>query len=199
MPRRVQNRVLDLVEQSLDTTLEREVCPDWLRRPGAVECGDLWETVQAIYAELTGMALPELMPARERWSIDAVLQRGDEAPRIVEVDEAQHFSPPRAQTLKLYPGDTSTSFDTTLWARRSAAVTKLRGGGWGRACPPLFPDEGGRHLQRAFRDGLADLLPSRHGWGPTVRIGDFEVLAWLDDADAVERMSELLEHKGLVL
>jgi hypothetical protein len=41
-----------------------------------------------------------------------------------------------------------------------------------RPCPPLFPDAGGRHLQRAFRDALADLVPLEHGWLPTLRIAD---------------------------
>ena len=34
---------------------------------------------------------------------------------------------------------------------------------------------GVRHRQRAFRDALADLLPALHGFGPTIRIGHFEV------------------------
>lgn len=37
---------------------------------------------------------------------------------------------------------------------------------------------GGRHRQRAFRDALADLLPPLHGFGPTIRIGHFEVERW---------------------
>ena len=76
-------------------------------------------------------------------------------------------------------------------------MTKLRGGGFGRACPPLFPDVGGRHLQRAYRDALADLLPQLHGWAPTLRIGDFEVTSWIHSDDAEDRMADLLESKGL--
>ena len=135
------------------------------------------------------------MPSRERRSIDAVLTDADGGIRIVEVDEVQHFTPPRARALAHYPPGTGTAFDREEWQRRSAASTKLRGGGFARPCPPLFPDPGGRHLQRAFRDSLADLLPAEHSWRPTLRIGDFEVKDWLHAPDASERMAVLLRNK----
>jgi hypothetical protein len=40
---------------------------------------------------------------------------------------------------------------------------------------------------------LADLLPSEHGWRPTLRIGDFEVLPWIYTSAAESRMRELLD------
>lgn len=197
MARELQNRVLDLVEHSLSTSLKREVSPEWLKRPGPVECGPLWSTVQAIYIDLTDAILPDEMPPRERRSIDAVLTGPDGLPRIVEVDEVQHFTPPRAKTLALYPHDTRTAFDRQVWATHAAANTKMRGGGFGRPCPPLFPEPGGRHLQRAFRDALADLLPGVNSWAPTLRIADFEVLDWLRASDADVRMKALLYAKGV--
>ena len=52
-------------------------------------------------------------------------------------------------------------------------------------------------MQRAFRDTLADLLPSEHAFEPTLRIGDFEVLPWIYTNDAEARMRDLLdEHFG---
>lgn len=122
-------------------------------------------------------------------------KRGPRSRRIVEVDEAQHFNSFRALTLDHYRADVVTSFDRVVWRQRSAAVTKLRGGGWARPKPPLFPDQGGRHLQRAFRDMLADVLPLSYDWAPTLRIGRFEVEAWLMKADAEERMRALLAEK----
>lgn len=135
------------------------------------------------------------MPARERRSIDAILTEATGRPRIVEVDEVQHFSPPRARTLALDPSEAQTAFDQSDWANRSAAATRLRGGGFARPCPPLIPEPGGRHLQRAFRDALADLLPSIHGWVPTLRVGDFEILDWLHADDAADRMAALLDDR----
>lgn len=198
MAREVQNRVLDLIDEVLDTSMVREVCPSWLRRPGRAESRDLWPTLQAIFTDLTGDVLPDEMPPRERRSIDGVLTDANGAPRIVEVDEVQHFTPPRARTFALYPNQVVTAFDRDTWANRSRATGKLRGGGFGRPCPPLFPDPGGRHLQRAYRDAVADLLPGQHGWGPTLRVGDFEVAAWLHDEDASDRMRVLLHDKGVI-
>lgn len=65
----------------------------------------------------------------------------------------------------------------------------------GEGQAPLFPDEGGRHLQRAFRDMLADLLPPARGWSPTLRIAHFEVEAWLDAPGAEHRMRAFLQKK----
>ncbi|WP_210504526.1 hypothetical protein [Nocardioides xinjiangensis] len=197
MARQLQNRVLDLVDDVLSTTVRREVAPDWLRRPGAVEWRQAWPTVQAIYRELTGGTLPDTMPPRERRSIDAVLSSPDGVERIVEVDEVQHFTPPRAKAFALYPPGTALAFDRVVWTERAAATARLPGGGFARPCPPLLPAAGGRHLQRAFRDALADLLPLQHGWAPTLRIGDFEVRTWLADDDAPERMEALLAAKGV--
>lgn len=168
MARELQTRVLDLLEAVAETSLQRETCPAWLRRPGAAECGQRWPVIQVIYRDPTGGELPEVMPIRERRRLDAVLTSAGGTPRIVEIDEAQHFTRPRARTFAHYPAQTATAFDQHTWQRRAAAATAVRGGGWGRQCTPLFPDPGGRHLQRAFRDALADLLPEAHEWAPTL-------------------------------
>ena len=195
MAREVQNRVLDLVDEAFGVPTKREQCPDWLCRPGRSECRNLWDTACNVYRELTGLDLPDVMPSRERRSLDAVIEHRDGTRRVIEADEAQHFNRHRALTLEHYPEGTRLAFDRALWRERSLACTKLRGGGWGRAKPPLFPDEGGRHLQRAFRDMLADLLPPARGWSPTLRIAHFEVEAWLDAPGAVDRMRAFLQNK----
>lgn len=71
------------------------------------------------------------------------------------------------------------------------------GGGFGKPKPPLFPGEGGRHRQRAFRDALADLLPPVHGWLPTIRISDTEVTAIIAAPDAVSSLRTLLHERGV--
>lgn len=57
--------------------------------------------------------------------------------------------------------------------------------------PPLFPGEGGRHRQRAFRDALTDILAPGYGFAPTLRIADFEVEDWINLPDRTERMLHL--------
>ena len=81
MARELQNRVLDLVQQATGITLQREVAPPWLMRPGRIETKQLWSTVSSIFNHLTNTDLPDVMPVRERRSIDAVLLGSDRRPR----------------------------------------------------------------------------------------------------------------------
>jgi hypothetical protein len=186
----LQNAVVPLVARILDAELV--ATPPWLLRPGPPECGSCWQTVCSIYRELTALELPEAMPPRETRRVDAVLNTGDGQPRILEVDETQHVNRYRALTLRHYPPEAQVAFPIEKWIEQSEKKTRLEGGGFGKPKPPLFPAEYGRHAQRAFRDALADLLPPDHGWQPTLRIGDFEVLGWIYTGDADARMRELL-------
>ena len=169
--------------------------PDWLQRPGAAEAGRRWGLIRAVYAELTGMELPEVMPPRERRTVDCVLQRRGEPPRMVEFDETQHFNRYRAITLRRYPRTMRVAFDRGAWLRACDAKSAMEGGGFARPKPPLFPQEDGRHRQRAYRDALADLLPAVHGWLPTLRIADLEVKPWIYDRGARARIADLLANR----
>ena len=191
----IERAILSLVR---DTLMIQEECktPDWLLRPAEIECRNSWSVIQLIYQALTSRSLPHEMPPRERRKVDAVI-RTAAGPRIVEVDETQHFNEYRAETLRLYPASTLLAFDSDAWIKKSSTKKRLEGGGFGRPCPPLFPDEGGRHRQRAFRDALCDLVPLEHGFLPTLRIAYFEVHGWLYSADARDRMRTLLAAKGV--
>jgi hypothetical protein len=59
----------------------------------------------------------------------------------------------------------------------------------------LFPQEDGRHRQRAFRDALADVLPRRPRLLPTLRIADFEVEGWLGQRGAKARVAALITDR----
>ena len=65
-------------------------------------------------------------------------------PRILEVDEKQHFNAYRSATLRRYKDDVPLAFNADLWIARSDAKPKLEGGGFSRPIPPLFPGVGGR-------------------------------------------------------
>jgi hypothetical protein len=196
MPRETERAVLKLVVEILGGTEERT--PDWLMRPGADECGNRWTLIRKIYEGLTKKDLPSEMPPRESRRVDCVLRLPSSPPRIIEVDESQHFNDYRAQTLKLYPADLALAFDRNLWIAHSEAGRKLAGVGFGKPRPPLFPGEGGRHRQRAFRDALTDILPQEYGFEPTLRIAYFEVDGWLTAGDASEKMIELLRGRRLL-
>lgn len=193
MPRELETAVIALVRAGYGGA-ERPT-PEWLQRPGRAECGRRWPLVCNLYNELTAMALPDVMPARERRTVDCVLQRRGEPPRIVEFDEAQHFNRYRGLTLRKYPRSVKVAFDRSAWLAASDAKKRLEGGGFGKPKPPLFPHEDGRHRQRAFRDALTDVLPAVHGWLPTLRIADFEVSQWVDQRGAKDKMSALLAER----
>jgi hypothetical protein len=100
--------------------------------------------------------------------------------QIVEFDEDQHFSRPRLATLLLYPAQLEYGFALDHWkdlCRRIAAVDDT----------PIDRDE-----RRAWYDVLRDLVPTIHGFAPTVRLyaGD-HVWCSLDPANSKDRESFL--------
>jgi len=141
------------------------------------------------------MDLPEVMPPSDWPPLDGFLQTPGSAPRVIEVDEGLHFNNFRGMSLRRYPAGWPVAFDVKVWVRQSHAEPKQNSGALARPVPPLFPGEGGRHRQRAFRDALADILPPDHGYLPTLRIADFEVKGWIGTASAARRMEELLDSK----
>jgi hypothetical protein len=169
--------------------------PAWLQQPSRSQCGRRWPVVRRIYSELTGLELPEEPPPRERRTVDLILKKRGQAPRIVEVDETQHFNEFRAITLRGYPSSATIAFPKRDWVVACNAKKRLEGGGFAKPRPPLFPGENGRHRQRAFRDALADLVPAVHGWLPTLRIADFEVEDWIFDRRPRARMVSLLASR----
>ena len=190
MPLELQNAVVGLVLQIMKgRTLEM---PPWLVRPVRAECGKLWPLVRRIYDDLTGLELPEVMRPVERRQVVCVFSVKGQPPRILEVDETQHFNTYRARTFRHYMGKIPLAFDAALWVERSEAKVKLEGGGFSKPKPPLFPEEGGRHRQRAFRDALCDILPLSRGYLPTLRVAHFQVEQWIFTSVACQRMKELL-------
>jgi hypothetical protein len=84
-----------------------------------------------IYHELTAMELPEVMPPRERRTVDCVLRRRGEAPRVVEFAEKQHFNRFRALTIRSYPRAAAVAFDRRAWLGACDAKRRLGGGDFG--------------------------------------------------------------------
>lgn len=192
----VQHHVLNLVQEVLggELLMGSRAQPDWLQHPGKDECGDRWELLCLIYDEITeGLSLPEFDRESRSRTVDAIHVAGGER-RVVEVDEAQHFTLFRAMTLRRYPADVHLAFDRQRWLLESEKPRKLKGGNFAKPVP-LFRIPEGRHRQRAFRDTLADLLPLDRGFLPTLRIAEFEVSQWLDSPSAGDRMALMIAEK----
>jgi hypothetical protein len=79
-------------------------------------------------------------------------------PFIVEFDESQHFSQPRLITLVNYPKEFPLGFSTSRWQELCRAIDA-------RDDQPFDRDE-----RRAWYDTLRDLVPTVHGFKPTVRL-----------------------------
>lgn len=96
---------------------------------------------------------------------------------IIEYDERQHFTIPRAIALENYPKNMDLSFDLKVWISFCRAIRA-------KDPTPYYRDE-----QRAFYDSLRDILASRNGF-TVLRIKDGEYDWTLPDAK--NRLNRLL-------
>jgi len=94
-------------------------------------------------------------------------------PFIVEFDESQHFSAPRLVSLSFYPSEFKAGYPQLRWRELCLEIDA-------KDDEPVDRDE-----RRAWYDVLRDLVPTVHGFCPTVRLyaGEF---AWcsLDSSSA---------------
>lgn len=197
MARELQFQVLEVLERATRRRVYAGPTPSWLLRPGREDCGDRWALIRRMYAKLSGgLTLPPDMPVRESRAVDALVGGRGRTWQLVEIDERQHFNAYRSQTLRMYPPEVVLGFPGETWIEAGGDREPRGGGGWGAPKPPLFPMAGGRHRQRAFRDALADLLPAVHGYGPTIRIADFEVEPWIwDGRGATTKLLTIVETR----
>jgi hypothetical protein len=137
----LQLAVCELVQDIYGGAIVAET-PPWLQQPSRDNCGRRWPVAQRIYSRLAKLELPEEPPPRERRTVDLILQKRGQPPRIVEVDEKQHFNRFRAITLRAYPSSAKVAFPKRSWLEACDAKTRLEGGGFARPRPPLFPGEG---------------------------------------------------------
>lgn len=191
MPREIEKAAASVLTKICGPSL---TTPAWLVRPGQIECRDRWQLIREIYHRLTGLDLPDVMRRVERRTVDGVFNYRKRT-FVFELDEIQHFNVFRATTLLSYPSDAPLAFSKELWLERCSRKTRLEGGGFAKPKPPLFPGENGRHKQRAFRDALCDLVPPEHGYLPTLRLGDFEVVNQAHAVNAKEQITRLLDQR----
>jgi very-short-patch-repair endonuclease len=96
---------------------------------------------------------------------------------IVEYDEPQHFTEPRALALRLYPEGADIGFDKAKWIGYCETMKA-------RDNDPPYRDE-----QRAFYDSVRDLLAPLNGYRVVRLKHDDGELAWDAIARALARDS----------
>ena len=87
---------------------------------------------------------------------------------LIEFDESQHFTAPRALTLSQYPKSLELGYDRKEWFDRSQSLNRHDNS------PP------DRDETRAWYDALRDLLPESFGMNPTVRVY-VKKIVWCED------------------
>jgi hypothetical protein len=93
--------------------------------------------------------------ARNLSPVDYYLPSRDQ---VVEYDETQHFTAPRALTIRNYPPWLKLAYDTKRWLSLCKQFDR-------HDSDPIFRDE-----QRAWYDTLRDFAPVVLGMAPTSRI-----------------------------
>ena len=105
---------------------------------------------------------------------------------VVEFDESQHFSRPRLVALSLYPTELKIGFPLARWQELCCLIDA-------RDDTPYDRDE-----RRAWYDTLRDLVPTLHGFNPTVRLyaGEFHWCALDSDSkEDQERFASVLKDR----
>jgi hypothetical protein len=192
MAERLEHRVVKLVHDLHGGGIEPT--PAWMIRPGRKECGRRWVLVQNIYE--TSLAWSCRRPCRPGnagvWTLSST---SAVSLRECSSSTRSSTSTPTAPRPCVSTRGVSYWRSQELWIQRSEQKRRLEGGGFARPKPPLFPCNGGRHRERAFRDALADILPMVPGWLPTLRMADFEVQSWIHGPEATQRMDQLLGQR----
>jgi len=98
---------------------------------------------------------------------------------IIEVDERQHYTKPRAMALRNYPPTVALGFDKTRWIKDCERIA---------ATDPSPPH---RDEQRAYYDSLRDLLAGEHGVR-LIRVADAELGTQEDVARTLSAIAEAL-------
>jgi hypothetical protein len=88
---------------------------------------------------------------------------------LIEVDERQHFTSARLQTLRLYPPDIPVGFDREHYEGLCRRLQGVANRDFSHRSAPAF-GPGGRTRQRAYFDSLRDLSAPAMGRPPVIRI-----------------------------
>lgn len=95
---------------------------------------------------------------------------------LVELDEPQHFTAPRALTLSLYPAGVRVGYRREMWYEKCVTLDRHDN-------DPVHRDE-----TRAWYDTLRDILPASFGLNPTIRLLSNEKIWCEEDSGIVLSM-----------
>jgi len=100
---------------------------------------------------------------------------------VIEFDERQHFTLPRAASLQAYPVSKQIGFDGKRWIQLCQNINAGDNS-------PEYRDE-----QRAFYDAIRDIMAPRFGLKPIVRIYEADV-CWEKEGDSSPGAKTILDQ-----
>jgi hypothetical protein len=100
---------------------------------------------------------------------------------VIEFDERQHFTLPRATSLRTYPKRAMLGFDKEKWIQLCGDINAGDNS-------PEYRDE-----QRAFYDAIRDIMAPRIGLKPVIRIYEADVL-WEREGETSPKAKEILRQ-----
>lgn len=172
-----QKLMISIMEIILNKKAETNKKFDWLINKHLVEnFGEYFDLITRIFVKLNGNN--EGMLSKKVRSLSPDCYFGETQNFIFEFDELQHFTEYKKNVLELYPKDIMYGFDVAKYIEycNIYSIEALKKGPAGYRKPKIeFPYENGRAAQRAFFDAFRDLLPTKYGLKPTLRISEFEV------------------------
>lgn len=150
--------------------LGRQSLP-WITRRGHLAltdeaCAPARDALQAIFEALGGDVGELQLAAAVRLTGDFL---HEPTGTMIEVDEHQHFTSARLQTLRLYPPDIPVGFDRGHYEALCRRLQGQANRAFAHRSAPAF-GPGGRQRQRAYFDSLRDLSPPSMGHPPVLRI-----------------------------
>lgn len=119
----------------------------------------------------------------KKWNANAKLSFDFYIPAkniVIEFDERQHFTLPRAASLRAYPDETALGFDKGRWIELCEDINAGDNS-------PEYRDE-----QRAFYDAIRDIMAPRIGLKPVIRIYESDIL-WEKEGESSSKAKEILK------
>lgn len=156
---------VEVLLRTLYGGVESNWASGWPCTPDGLEASPVRPVLTAIHGALVAhRGHAGFVRSRRLPRCDFYVPPGPHGPGfLVEYDEEQHFTAPRALSLAGVPAGHPVAFDLVRWRDLANSMNKHDN-------DPAFRDE-----QRAWYDVLRDVLPAEHGLGPTSRLLDREI------------------------
>ena len=175
--KQIKESFLNRLESVFDH-VEKESTFVWLKTPDVKEANKLPTSLVSIFEKLhMKRGTESFLKQRTSLRCDYFLPKQR---IIIEVDERQHFTAPRAQALLIYPVEACLNFSKKVWIDTCKQINA-------KDNSPPYRDE-----QRAFYDSMRDLLPVENGMLPTFRVRLEEIIDKLGTDQVINRLKEAI-------